>query len=336
MILRLVTLSLLIVCAAGCATSPRHRPIVRDERGAQVSQVTFPSDQREVVLPLTFDGRLLFTDAVKINGQNVGTFIVDTGAMVSVLDRAAALKLGLTPDKCWSAMAQSQPRPDGLYRIDSLDAGGVSIRNHVIGVVDLSSVRRGSHRQNIAGVIGADVWATMPFTIDYQQRQLIFHARQHFRPPTGSDSVESSIALRDELKVPDPFARANPRAGAPIVPVKINGEVVDGVIDTGSGGSIMLLPKLVLQRPDWIRGDRFVARAAGAGGAIGLAGYGLMGANVESVDALGVRFSDIDSALAIIDVSPRDQASVILGTRLLSHMRLTFDYANEKVWAEVK
>jgi len=256
--------------------------------------------------------------------------------MISVLDRGAALKLGLTPDKCWSAMPTREPPPDGLYRIDSLDAGPVNIRNHIIGVVDLSSVRRGEHRQNLAGVLGADVWATMPFTIDYQQRQLIFHARQHFRPPTGSDSVESSIALRDELKVPDPFARANPRAGAPIVPVKINGEVVDGVIDTGSGGSIMLLPKLVLQRPDWIRGDRFVARAAGAGGAIGLAGYGLMGANVESVDALGVRFSDIDSALAIIDVSPRDQASVILGTRLLSHMRLTFDYANEKVWAEVK
>ena len=334
---RAATLSLLIVwAAAGCASTSRQRPIVRDERGAQVSQVTFPSDQREVVLPLTFDGKLLFTDAVKINGQTVGTFIIDTGAMVSALDRDAAMKLGLTPDKCWSAMTTSQPRPDGLYRIDSLDAGAVSIRNHVIGVADLSSIRRGSHRQNIAGVIGADVWATMPFTIEYQAREVVFHARKTFRPPAADRSVESALSVRDELKVPDPFARANPRAGAPSVRVKINGEVVDALLDTASGSSIVLLPELVAQRPSWVRGDRFVARAAGAGGQGGLAGFGLVGAHVETVDALGVRFTNIDSALAIIDDLPRERSSAIIGTRLLSHMRLTFDYANEKVWAEVK
>jgi hypothetical protein len=96
------------------------------------------------------------------------------------------------------------------------------------------------------------------------------------------------------------------------------------------------MPKLVAQRPDWVRGDRAIARAAGAGGAAGLAGLGLVGANVESVDALGVRFTNIDSALAVLDDLPREQSSALLGIRLLSHLRLTFDYANEKVWAEVK
>jgi len=34
---------------------------------------------------------------------------------------------------------------------------------------------------------------------------------------------------------------------------------------------------------------------------------------------------------------PNDRrSSAIVGTRLLTHLRLTFDYANEKVWAEVK
>ena len=145
------------------------------------------------------------------------------------------------------------------------------------------------------------------------------------------------MTVARELKAPAPFSMANPRAGAPSVPVTINGGTTDAMLDTGSGSSIVLLPRLIAQRPELVRGDRFVARAAGAGGAAGLAGFGLVGANIESIDALGVRFTDIDSALAIIDEMPNDKrSSAIVGTRLLAHLRLTFDYANEKVWAEVK
>ena len=84
--------------AAGCAsTAPQERPVVLDERGAVVSELIFPTDQRDVVLPLKSDGALLVTDDVKINGQHVGSFIIDTGAMCSALDREAAQKLGLMP-----------------------------------------------------------------------------------------------------------------------------------------------------------------------------------------------------------------------------------------------
>jgi predicted aspartyl protease len=312
---------------------------------------------------------------VKLNGQHVGEFIIDTGAMCSALDREAAQKLGLIPGKRLRDMKGSKlRRPDGLYHIDSLDigggagggattqpiaggeggamtqpiarggngatsqptGGGVSVRNHVIAVVDLSSVRR-RNRPNLAGVLGADVWAMMPFTVDCRAQEVVFHARPQFHPPPTDRAVLSSMTVARELKAPAPFSMANPRAGAPSVPVTINGGTTDAMLDTGSGSSIVLLPRLIAQRPELVRGDRFVARAAGAGGASGLAGFGLVGANVESIDALGVRFTDIDSALAIIDDLPNDKrSSAIVGTRLLAHLRLTFDYANEKVWAEVK
>ena len=368
----------LVICSAGCGATrsplwsrstslppPPARPVIHDQDGAVVSALVFPPAQRDVVVPLKPDGALLVTDDVRINGQHVGSFVIDTGAMCSALDREIAEKLGLMNGKRLRDMKSSRlRRPDGLYHIDSIDIGGgsdtagastdagtspstatatagpggssgVGIRNHVIAVVDLSSVRR-RNRQHLAGVLGADVWAMMPFTVDCRARELVFHARPHFRPPPAGRAVASSLSVRRRLKAPSPFSLANPRAGAPSVPVKINGETTDAMLDTGSGGSIVLMPKLVASRPQWVRGDRVVARAAGAGGAVGLAGFGLVGANVETIDALGVRFTDVGSALGILDDLPREQASAVLGTRLLSHLRLTFDYAGEKVWAEVK
>ena len=322
----------LCVLVAGCAASPRAD--IRDETGAAVSQLQFPADQREVTLPVKFDGALLFADDVRVNGQHVGAFVIDTGAPMSVLDREAATKLGLTPDKRWREI-KKMPAPDGLYRIESLDVGGVGVRNHVIAVLDLSSVRRDG-RPHVAGVICADVWAMMPFTVDYRKREVVFHDRERFRPPPRASGVESSLTVRGEMKAGPAFAAANPRAGAPSVPVRINGEVVDAVLDTASGSSLVLMPQLVAQRPHWVRGNVVVARAAGAGGAVGLAGLDLLAADIEYIDALGVRFTDIHSAFAFVDEMPRRRGSAILGSRLLSKLRLTFDYSAGKVWAEWK
>jgi hypothetical protein len=329
-------LGVIVVCS-GCGGSPKARPIVHDEHGRVVSELVFPPGQRDVVLPLTVDGALLATKDVKVNGHDVGSFIIDTGAMCSALDRSVAEKLGLLNGKRLRDRKDSRlRRPDGLFHIDSLDVGGVGVRNHVIAVVDLSSVRaRG--RPTLAGVLGADVWAMMPFTVDYRAREVVFHARPHFRPPPPERAIASSrIDLRRELKAPQPFSLANPRAGAPSVPVKINGESADALLDTASGSSIVLMPRFVNRHPTFVRGDRAVARAAGAGGGVGVAGFHLVGANIDTVDALGVRFTDIRGGLAIIDEIPREQASAILGARILARLRLTFDYANAKVWAEVK
>jgi predicted aspartyl protease len=334
---RLFAAAIVCVFVTGCGGAAKTRPIVHDQDGRVVSELIFPSDREEVVLPLRFDGSLLFADDVKINGQHVGSFVIDTGAMCSALDRGVAKKLGLMNGKRLRDRTDSKlRRPDGLFHIDSLDIGGVGVRNHVIAVLDLSSVRaRG--RPNLAGVIGADVWAMMPFTVDYRAKEVVFHARPHFREPTRDRAAASSLLnLRRELRAPSPFSLANPRAGTPSVAVKVNGETTDALLDTASGSSIVLMPRFVNRHPTFVRGDRAVARAAGAGGGVGVAGYGLVGANIESIDALGVRFTDVRGGLAIIDDVAREQSSAILGTRILSRLRLTFDYASGKVWAEVK
>ena len=329
--------TILCLLVIGCGGSPKTRPVVHDEHGRVVSELIFPPDQPEVVLPLRFDGALLFADDVKVNGQHVGSFVIDTGAMCSALDRSVAKKLGLMNGKRLRDRNDSKlRRPDGLFHIDSLDVGGVGVRNHVIAVVDLSSVRA-RNRPDLAGVIGADVWAMMPFTVDYAAKEVVFHARDRFRPPAGDRAVASPlIDLRRELKAPRPFSIANPRAGTPSVVARINGETADALLDTASGSSIVLLPKFVNRHPTFVRGDRAVALAAGAGGGVGVAGFGLVGANIDSIDALGVRFTDVRGGLAIIDDVAREQSSAIVGTKILSRLRLTFDYANAKVWTEVK
>jgi hypothetical protein len=63
---------------------------------------------------------------VKINGQQVGEFIIDTGAMCSALDRETAEKLGLMDGRhrLRDLKTSRLRRPDGLYHIDSLEIGG--------------------------------------------------------------------------------------------------------------------------------------------------------------------------------------------------------------------
>ena len=331
--------ALCVACVVGCAapSSPQRRPVVLDEHGRRVSELLVPPDRQDIVLPLKPDGALLATDDVKVNGRHVGAFVIDTGAMCSAVDREVAQELGLMNGRRLRDRRDSALRaPDGLYHVDALDVGAVGVRNHVIAVVDLSSVRRRG-RRHLAGVLGADVFALMPFTIDYGRRELTFHARPHFRPPPATSAMASRVLVARELKAPRPFSLANPRAGVPSVPVRIDGLVTDAVIDTGSGGSILLTPALLGRRPQWIQGGGIaVARAAGAGSNAGVAGYGLPAARVQTVDLLGVRFTGVPDALAIIDDLPRAHDSPVIGTKLLSNLRLTFDYAAGKVWVGVK
>jgi hypothetical protein len=56
-----IALCSLIACAVGCSSAGRQRPVVQDEGGTVVSELSFPADQRDVVLPLKADGQLLAT-----------------------------------------------------------------------------------------------------------------------------------------------------------------------------------------------------------------------------------------------------------------------------------
>jgi len=173
----------------------------------------------------------------------------------------------------------------------------------------------------------------MPFTIDYRKPQLVLHTRESFRPPRRV--TERKMLLDGVTKPQTVYDRANPHAGAPTVTLSINDERADAILDTGFAGSIVLLPNLIKDHPDWVqRDDGPAARAAGAGGVLGMAGRDMMHARVDNLRALGMRFTNIRSAMALESELPGESYDAVIGSRILSQFRLTFDYTTGCLWAE--
>jgi hypothetical protein len=133
-----------------------------------------------------------------------------------------------------------------------------------------------------------------------------------------------------------PYYAANPSSGQPVVPAVIDGVRTSAVLDTGSSGSLALLPRLANAHPEFTnRHNPTTARAAGAGGP-GLAGRQLTRANVRRVDALGAHFLCEGTAWIIGGESGGEDYGAVIAARFLQHGRLTFDYAARRIWVEWK
>jgi predicted aspartyl protease len=323
-------LLILTISAVPTGCGPTPRPVIR-EKGVRLSELVVCSDVTEMVLPLRLSQQLLMTDTVSINAKPAGPFAIDTGAMWTVIDRTTAVKLGLTEadlvyqDKKYTA-------PDGLYHVASLTVGPLTLRNHAVFVADMTSLQEKDHQ--LAGVVGADVLGCLPFTFDYRGKTLTLHRRSDFKPPAGVQGYPLTVKRPRGGRI---FRRANPSAGVPIALATIDGVRAKILLDTGSGGSIVLNPAFIKKHPQFQGKDpAIVAHASGVTGPGGLGGLNLYRANVDLVVALGAGFRGANTATyfsARRNVLP-DEGSAILGTQYLRHGRLTFDYAAKRIWPE--
>ena len=331
-LLNFAALLLLAACApalAGCAARATPRPLVRFD-GAAVSQLHFPAGQDQFVLPLTLRGAVLVTDAVTVNGRSAGWFVVDTGASWTVLDRQTARQVGLTAREPWAPIDKAH-KPDGLYRVDRLAVGDLALSNHVVGVLDFSSLAS-TPGVRIAGSLGGDVWGGLPFTIDYKKRELVIHRRETFRPPPAAPVHAIRVSRRPAA---GPFAAANPSAGQPVVPAVIDGVRTSVVLDTGSDGSLAILPPFAKAHPQFTDGGNPTTRRVVGAGGPGMAGLMLKRAKVGHVDALGARcFCEGTAWVVGGEWDDGGGYGAILGARFLQHGRLTFDYATRRLWTE--
>jgi len=339
----LTTLVLLASLAGGCTAAVGRRPVVRED-GATLSVLRFPAGTRDVTLRVVEDRGLWLTDAVSVNGRPAGWMVVDTGAGFSTLDRQAARELGVTDAPPWKSWAKdgrdgaaADGAPDGAYRIERLDVAGVSLSNHVIGVIDLGEVSKTFGRR-VAGVLGGDVWGATPFTLDGPGRRVVLHRRETFRPPAHASAHR--LAIRPPM-TKGVYLDANPAAGAPAVDAKIDGVAAPVVLDTGSGVPLTLGRRFVAEHPRFADpGAPTVAKVAGAPGSRGLGGRMLVRGSAKQVEALGATFVCADGAVLALRPGDdgggylNDDNGGIVGMPFLLHGTLTFDYARGRVWAE--
>lgn len=296
---------------------------------SSASRMTFaPSGVAE--LKLRRATGLWLTNDVAVNGQKLGWFLVDTGASRSLLDRSAASKLG------WSSTANGrlrQPRflPFNAKTVGLADAAVADVQ---MAVGDLSSLKR-IIPVEVAGILGGDVFGAAPFTVDAQAGTLTFHDPAKFAPPAGVEATPITVDMQTAETTQ--FAPPPPNTGVPLVKVPVAGRNRFALLDTGASAPVSLKATLTARAPDLIAGDR--ARLPPVAG-VGDSGVPYP-ANLPALSLFG---RDIAGPLLRGSIAYRadpDQvdpistgADLVVGGALLGQFRLTFDYAQSKLWAE--
>jgi Aspartyl protease len=248
--------------------------------------------------PLKFE--LLKRDLVVVRGS-IGSleglrFLVDTGAMPSMVDRKLAKKLALDVHK---SMLVAFGVKTGVQKtlLPNLRLGPLHVESVSAGVGDLSFLN------GIDAIIGLDVLTRKSFSIDYEARLMTFGP---------VEAQEPSVLLE---------------ATAPFLTVQlgISGKPFRFLVDTGSSHLILFERRVRNRLPRFIvLGELTIHHLSGASR--------LQRVFLPPVDADGSSIEHIEGYMSdqSVDGYPAGIDGV-LGIRALSPKRVDFDFERERL-----
>jgi len=180
----------------------------------------FPAGRAMVEVPFDFINGHVFIN-VSINGKAPVRMLLDSsGHNVLLPKRAAALAIATQ-----GAIAGTEPAATvGLARPERLDIGGIVLERQVFATIDLDDfLRRVEGIDDIAGVLGYEIFRRFPVKLDYERSRATFYDPASFK--YAGNGAKLPLVFRGEK----PQLRAS----------------VDGVsgifeVDTGNRGSLAL------------------------------------------------------------------------------------------------
>jgi predicted aspartyl protease len=229
-------------------------------------------------------------------------FIIDTGAVPSIVDRRVARKLGLE-GVAESVSVFNKEIPVEEVMVPSVSIGPVAANSVRALVHDLGFLERGLGVR-IDAMIGLDVLGGQDFSIDYATKRIAFEL------PTD----ETGSATADEPDVP--FERG---PGFVIVQIQIQGRPLRLMVDTGTNDLVLFAPK--------VQGRLAGARTVGVRMKTTLGGEARVPV-VELADA-SLGSSELRGQRAVL-LDGEGPASAgldgLLGVMTLGVARITFDF----------
>ena len=318
--------SLFILISLTCVTlSLNLSAQVKDVDGKIVSEVVFNSKRGFEAIPVVTGRNLLFTRSVSVNGNALGVFAIDTGLNISMIDTEAARELQLSQDIPGLTTSVNDRRRFNFFKADSISIGRIQIKNHIFFA---GNVKRKYYKfkEPVIGVIGCDILSKLPFTLDYQNFILTFYSREKFNPK--GEALEMKVTNR--LENLGKYSEANPNAGTPIIKAKLNKYLeVDLMVDTGEEDGIVLRSQTALKHKnlkDNYKVPRLFLKPGGS--------QNQYKAKINEVNAIGIDLKETGKSYILFP----DNSSLILnnqfGNALLQQLKVTFDFENEKIWAE--
>jgi predicted aspartyl protease len=154
--------------------------------------------------------------------------LIDTGTAPSIVNRRVARDLNLQITQGRLAVLNNLRVPAGRAVLPSIEVGPIKVTDLPVMVRDLTTEEKNLGFP-IGAVIGLDVLAKSDFRIDYEAGRLVFGAapRDGFAVPLNSDSP------------------------LPIIDIRLNGQTVRMLIDTGAAGLVLFETRAVNRIPVW-------------------------------------------------------------------------------------
>lgn len=275
---------------------------------------TFPAGRTEVAIPMeAHDGHLFVR--VRIDGKGPFRMLLDSGS-INVLLPEVARTLKLPAD---AAATGSAGADIGVVRAQRLDIGGVIISKPAFATLDLKAfLQRVEGVDDVAGVIGVEIFKRLPTTIDYDRGQLVLHHPANFKY-TGKGTA-----------VPLSFRGTMPRVRA-----RVDG--IDGMFDIGTGarGSLTLAAPFVEANDLATRYNAAQTVVAGSG-VSGIVRGKL--ARAGELDLGGVTVGKPVVVLALpgtgATVNTDGTSAGSIGYGILRRLQPTFDYARGVVYLD--
>ncbi len=248
----------------------------------------------------------IFVDAV-VNGRPT-VAMLDSGAEVTVLDRAFAAALGLRGGKAATAQGTGEATTDArLVTGVEVFVAGLRLQPRSVAVIDLADVTRRLHLDRIDVIIGRDLFDAARLAIDLRAGSV----------RAGPSIVPTGVRLA-----------LVPQRGVETVPLLIEGFAAHADFDLGNGGSV-LVGAAFANRHRMLDDGRPLAAIPGGG----IGGAALQTTLVvRTLDLGGRRFTDVPAA---IDTSPT-AADANIGVRLLKRFDIVTDFAAHSVWLDYR
>ena len=293
----------------------RFRPPLEDS--AAVLYLKSPGLAR---LPFEYSGRHLWLK-VAVNGGAPADFLFDTGASISVIDSAYAVKLGLATEGKMQGQGAGSTGSVSLSRLESVrvaapDGDGVEIHGVKVAVLSINPFLAPYFWRDCAGVLGYEFISRFVDEIDYDARTLTLHDPKTFQYGGAGTGIPFTLA-----------------GTIPAIPLKLDGTVEGEFrVDVGSGSTVDLHAPFV-KRYDLESkvGKTIEASGGGFGGTFTL--------HVARMKRLDVGPFGWDAPVVALSATgaggfaSEDYAGNI-GNQILSRFKCTFDYERRKLYLE--
>jgi predicted aspartyl protease len=270
-------------------------------------------------LPVQLVNNLVFVP-VRVGGSEPLSFILDTGASVTVVNRAVAerLKLDLAAgeDATTGGGSVATASVSGV----TLSVGDVSLSDVTLVAIDLSGLHAGLGRP-VDGILGYDIFQRYVVEIDYERGAVRLHEPAGYVYAGGGDSLP--VVIEDRI----PFAQLQLRgAGGRLATAKVE-------LDTGQTGAVTLIAPFVAAN-DLVGAEQPRLRIR--------TGALLSGAvTAEVVRLPEVRLGRFQVADPIVNVTPGAEGAGVsgataglLGGEVLRRFKVIVDYSRSRVVLE--